>query len=462
MTDRGNSAASRDIAYHVHGYTNLKKHQDQGPLIITGGDGIRVQDDSGKTYIEGLAGLWCTSLGFSEERLIEAATQALKRLPYYHGFAHKTPDVTIELAAKLISIAPVPMSKVLFANSGSEANDLAIKLIWYYNNALGRPQKKKIISRNRAYHGITVASGSLTGLSPIHDDFDLPIERFLHTDCPHLYRQAEEGESEEDFASRCAGNLEKLIVEEGPDTIAAFFAEPVMGAGGVIVPPPTYFEKIQAVLKKYDVLMLADEVICGFGRTGNMWGTQTYGMKPDMITCAKALSSSYIPIAALMISEPIYQAMVKESEKLGLFGHGSTYGGHPVAAAVALETLNIYEERDIVGRVRALGPRFQDGLRRHADHPLIGEVRSVGLVAGIELVRDKATKEAFSPKLGVGGYFQCQAQEEGLLIRAIGDTLAVCPPLIISEAEIDELLGCIDRALESTWTWVKENGSVSA
>ena len=383
MTDRGNSAASRDIAYHVHGYTNLKKHQDQGPLIITGGDGIRVQDDSGKTYIEGLAGLWCTSLGFSEERLIEAATQALKRLPYYHGFAHKTPDVTIELAAKLISIAPVPMSKVLFANSGSEANDLAIKLIWYYNNALGRPQKKKIISRNRAYHGITVASGSLTGLSPIHDDFDLPIERFLHTDCPHFYRQAEEGESEEDFASRCAGNLEKLIVEEGPDTIAAFFAEPVMGAGGVIVPPPTYFEKIQAVLKKYDVLMLADEVICGFGRTGNMWGTQTYGMKPDMITCAKALSSSYIPIAALMISEPIYQAMVKESEKLGLFGHGSTYGGHPVAAAVALETLNIYEERDIVGRVRALGPRFQDGLRRHADHPLIGEVRGVGLVAVI-------------------------------------------------------------------------------
>ena len=462
MTDRGNSAASRDIAYHVHGYTNLKKHQDQGPLIITGGDGIRVQDDSGKTYIEGLAGLWCTSLGFSEERLIEAATQALKRLPYYHGFAHKTPDVTIELAAKLISIAPVPMSKVLFANSGSEANDLAIKLIWYYNNALGRPQKKKIISRNRAYHGITIASGSLTGLSPIHDDFDLPIERFLHTDCPHFYRQAEEGESEEDFASRCAGNLEKLIVEEGPDTIAAFFAEPVMGAGGVIVPPATYFEKIQAVLKKYDVLMLADEVICGFGRTGNMWGTQTYGMKPDMITCAKALSSSYIPIAALMISEPIYQAMVMESEKLGLFGHGSTYGGHPVAAAVALETLNIYEERDIVGRVRALGPRFQDGLRRHADHPLIGEVRGVGLVAGIELVRDKATKEAFSPKLGVGGYFQSQAQEEGLLIRAIGDTLAVCPPLIISEAEIDELLGCIDRALESTWTWVKENGSVAA
>ena len=462
MTESGNSAASRDIAYHVHGYTNLKKHQERGPLIITGGNGIRVTDDSGKSYIEGLSGLWCTALGFSEERLVEAATAALKKLPYYHGFAHKTADVTIDLAEKLIAMAPVPMSKVLFANSGSEANDLAIKLIWYYNNALGRPEKKKIISRNRAYHGISVATGSLTGLSPIHADFDLPIERFLHTDCPHHYRGAEEGESEEDFATRLAENLEKMILDEGPDTIAAFFAEPVMGAGGVIVPPETYFGKIQAVLEKYDVLMLADEVICGFGRTGNMWGTQTFAMKPDMITCAKALSSAYIPIAALMISEPIYQAMVKESEKLGLFGHGSTYGGHPVAAAVAVETLNIYQERNIVEQVRKIAPPFQDGLRRLADHPLVGEVRGVGLVAGVELVQDKATKAAFDAKLGVGLDFQDRAQEEGLLIRAIGDTIAVCPPLVIVEAEIDELLGCFERALEATWTLVQARGPEAA
>ena len=462
MTESGNSAASRDIAYHVHGYTNLKKHQERGPLIITGGNGIRVTDDSGKSYIEGLSGLWCTALGFGEERLVEAATAALKKLPYYHGFAHKTADVTIDLAEKLIAMAPVPMSKVLFANSGSEANDLAIKLIWYYNNALGRPEKKKIISRNRAYHGISVATGSLTGLSPIHADFDLPIERFLHTDCPHHYRGAEEGESEEDFATRLAENLEKMILDEGPDTIAAFFAEPVMGAGGVIVPPETYFGKIQAVLEKYDVLMLADEVICGFGRTGNMWGTQTFAMKPDMITCAKALSSAYIPIAALMISEPIYQAMVKESEKLGLFGHGSTYGGHPVAAAVAVEALNIYQERNIVEQVRKIAPRFQDGLRRLADHPLVGEVRGVGLVAGVELVQDKATKAAFDAKLGVGLDFQDRAQEEGLLIRAIGDTIAVCPPLVIVEAEIDELLGCFERALEATWTLVQAHGPEAA
>ena len=462
MTESGNSAASRDIAYHVHGYTNLKKHQELGPLIITGGNGIRVTDDSGKSYIEGLSGLWCTALGFGEERLIEAATEALKKLPYYHGFAHKTADVTIDLAEKLIAMAPVPMSKVLFANSGSEANDLAIKLIWYYNNALGRPEKKKIISRNRAYHGITIATGSLTGLSPIHDDFDLPIERILHTDCPHHYRNAEEGESEEDFATRLAENLEKMILDEGPDTIAAFFAEPVMGAGGVIVPPETYFAKIQAVLEKYDVLMLADEVICGFGRTGNMWGTQTFAMKPDMITCAKALSSAYIPIAALMISEPIYQAMVKESEKLGLFGHGSTFAGHPVAAAVALETLNIYQERNIVEQVRKIAPQFQDGLRRFADHPLVGEVRGVGLIGGVELVQDKATKAAFDAKLGVGLNFQDRAQEEGLLIRAIGDTIALCPPLVIVEAEIDELLGCFERALEATWTCVQALGPEAA
>ena len=462
MTESGNSAASRDIAYHVHGYTNLKKHQERGPLIITGGNGIRVTDEAGKSYIEGLSGLWCTALGFGEERLVEAATAALKKLPYYHGFAHKTADVTIDLAERLIAMAPVPMSKVLFANSGSEANDLAIKLIWYYNNALGRPEKKKIISRHRAYHGITVATGSLTGLSAIHDDFDLPIERFLHTDCPHHYRGAEEGESEEDFATRMAENLEKMILDEGPDTIAAFFAEPVMGAGGVIVPPETYFGKIQAVLEKYDVLMLADEVICGFGRTGNMWGTQTFAMKPDMITCAKALSSAYMPIAALMISEPIYQAMVRESEKLGLFGHGSTYGGHPVAAAVALETLNIYQERNIVEQVRKIAPHFQDGIRRFADHPLVGEVRGVGLVAGVELVRDKATKAAFDGKLGVGLNFQDRAQEEGLILRAIGDTIAVCPPLIIVEAEIDELLGCFERALEATWTFVQAQGPEAA
>ncbi|MBI2977873.1 MAG: aspartate aminotransferase family protein [Rhodospirillales bacterium] len=458
MARPGNSAASRDIAYQVHGYTNLKKHQEKGPLIIVGGKGVRVTDDAGKTYIEGLAGLWCTALGFDEPRLVEAATREMKKLPYYHGFAHRTADVTIDLAEKLIGIAPAPMSKVLFTNSGSEANDLAIKLIWYYNNALGRPQKKKIISRVRAYHGITVATASLTGLAPNHNDFDLPIARILHADCPHHYRFAQPGESEERFASRLADNLEKMIVAEGPDTVAAFFAEPVMGAGGVIVPPKTYFEKIQAVLKKYDVLLIADEVICGFCRTGNLWGSQTFNLKPDMIACAKALSSAYVPIAALMISEPIFQAMVKESEKLGLFGHGSTYAGHPVAAAVALETLNIYQERNVLGHVRRVAPRLQDGLRRFAGHPLVGEVRGVGLIGAIELVKDKKIKAPFDPKAGVGAYLHDRARDEGLLIRNMIDVIGICPPLIIDEVEIDEMLGCLERALAATWTWVEGSG----
>ena len=454
MTDRGNSAASRDIDYHVHGYTNLKKHEERGPLIITEGNGVRVSDNTGKSYIEGMAGLWCTSLGFKEDRLIEVATKALKKLPYYHGFSHKTADVTIDLAEKLISIAPVPMSKILFANSGSEANDLAIKLIWYYNNALGRPKKKKIISRNRAYHGVTVATGSLTGLASVHEDFDLPIKGILHTDCPHYYHGAENGETEESFATRCADNLEKMIVKEGHDTVAAFFAEPLMGAGGVIIPPPTYFEKIQVVLKKYDILLIADEVICGFGRTGNLWGSQTFNMKPDMISCAKSLSSAYIPISALMISEPIYQALVGRSEKNGLFSHGSTYGGHPVAAAVALETIKIYEERNIVEHVRAVSPHLQNGLRKFINHHLVGEVRGIGLVGAIELISDKVSKEPFDPMLGVGAYFQEQAEKEGLIIRAIGDNIAVCPPLIIVEEEINELLGCLNRALKNTSKWI--------
>ncbi len=451
---QGNSPASRDIEFHVHGYTNQKKHQERGPMIITDGQGIRVRDDTGKSYLEGMAGLWCTSLGFQEERLIKAATKALKKLPYYHGFAHKTPEVTIELAEKLVSISPVAMSKVLFANSGSEANDLAVKLIWYYNNCIGRPKKKKIISRNRAYHGVTVATGSLTGLTPIHGGFDLPIEGILHTDCPHYYHGAQAGETEEEFATRCAVNLENMINSEGHETIAGFFAEPVMGAGGVIIPPPTYFEKIQAVLNKYDILMLADEVICGFGRTGSMWGSQTFNLNPDMISCAKSLSSAYIPISALMISEKIYQALVRQSEKLGLFGHGSTYGGHPVAAAVALETINIYEERNIVDHVNEVSPYLQNGLRKFSDNQLIGEVRGVGLLGALEFVRDKISKEPFDAKLGVGAYFQEQAEKEGLIIRAIGDNIAICPPLIIVKKEIEELLGCLSRALKATSKWL--------
>ena len=458
MTARGNSTASRDIANVLHPYTNLARHPVKGPTVITRGRGVRVYDENGRGYIEGLAGLWCTALGWGEERLAETAARAMKELSFYHVFGGKVSPPVADLAEKLIAMAPVPMSKVFFANSGSEAIDTAIKLVWYYNNALGRPEKKKLISRIKGYHGVTVASASLTALPNNQRDFDLPIARVLHTGCPHHYRFGKPGESEEDFAARCAQELEQLILAEGPDTVAAFFAEPVMGAGGVLVPPKTYFDRIQPILKKYDVLLIADEVICGFGRTGNTWGSQTYGIKPDMIAMAKALSSAYLPISALMVSEAVYQAMVKQSEKIGVFGHGYTYGGHPVAAAVALETLKIYEERDVFAHVRRIAPLLQDGLRRLGEHPLVGEARGVGLIGALEMVRDKTAREAFQPADGVGPYFWDRLQENGVINRVIGDVIAFAPPLVIAEDEIGEMLAATGRALDETLAWVEKQG----
>jgi len=454
-------AARRDLSYHLHPATNLRSIVTEGPLVITRGDGVYVYDDEGKRYLEGMAGLWCASLGFSERRLAEAAYKQMCELPFYHSFAGKVPAISTELAERLILMAPAGMSKVLFANSGSEANDTAIKLAWYINNALGRPRKKKIISRQRAYHGVTVATASLTGLAFAHTDFDLPIARILHTDCPHYYRGAKPGESEEAFAARLADSLEQLILREDPDTVAAFFAEPVMGAGGVIVPPATYFDRVQPILKKYDVLFVADEVICGFGRTGNMFGAHTFNLQPDIMTLAKALSAGYLPISATLVSGKLYEILLQQSDKLGIFGHGYTYSSHPVPAAVALETLKIYAERDIVGAVRRVGPRLQAGIRSRADHPLIGEARGIGLIGAVELVRDKATRQSFDPKAGIAAYLVRRAQHHGAILRNMpGDIVAFSPPLIISEAEIDAMMECFGKALDDTWAMVKEKGLV--
>lgn len=462
MSARLNSIQARDIAYYLHPYTNLGVHEKEGPLVITHGEGIYVFDENGKKYIEGLAGLWCASLGFNEDRLVEAAARQMRKLPYYHAFGSKSNEVGIELAERLIAMAPVPMSKVLFTSSGSEANDTAVKLVWYYHNAIGKPEKKKIIARIKGYHGVTVASASLTGLPNNHRDFDLPIARILHTDCPHFWRFGMPGESEDAFSTRCAELLEALIQKEGPETIAAFFAEPVMGAGGVIVPPRGYFEKIQKVLKKHDILFVADEVICGFGRTANMFATETYKLQPDMITIAKQLSSGYLPIAGLMIADKIYQAMVKESEKIGVFGHGYTYGGHPVPAAVALETLKIYEERDILAHVRRVSPRLQEGLRKIGKHPIVGEARGVGLIGGVELVKNKETKEAFQPTDGAGAYAAKRCQANGLITRAMGELIGICPPLIVKESEIDELLARLAKSLDETHVWLRESRLIAA
>ena len=422
--------AAQDIQAHLHPFTNLADHAAVGPFVITRGDGIHVEDEHGRRYIEGMSGLWCSSLGFSHPRLVAAGIRALQTLPYYHTFNHRSNPAVAELAAKLLAQAPVPMARVFFANSGSEANDSAVKMVWYYHNAIGQPQKKKIIARQRAYHGVTVAAASLSGLVANHQDFDLPIDRILHVECPHHYRYGQPGESESDFATRLAESLEQRILAEGPDTVAAFFAEPVMGAGGVIVPPETYFEKIQAVLRKYDVLLVADEVICGFGRTGEMFGSTTFGMQPDILTCAKALTSGYMPMSAVMVSAKVHDALAANSGRIGTFGHGYTYSGHPVAAAVALETLKVYEEDDIVGQVRRAAPAFQRQLRALAQRRSVGEARGVGLIGAIELVSDKAGRTPFDPALKAGATVARLAQERGLIVRAMGDTVALCLSLI--------------------------------
>jgi 4-aminobutyrate--pyruvate transaminase len=463
MTMRPNSLQARDVAAFIHPYTNLKAHEANGPLVIKRGRGIYVYDDDGKEYIEGLASLWYASLGFDEERLIEAATRQLRELPTYHVFASKSHEPGIELAERLVALAPVPMSKAFFASSGSEANDTAIKIIWYYHNAIGKPQKKKIISRLRGYHGVTVATASLTGLPANHRDFDLPIANILHTSCPSHFNFAKPGESEDEFATRCAAELEELILREGPDTVAAFFAEPIMGAGGVIVPPRGYFQKVQEVLRRHDILFVADEVICGFGRTGNMWGSQTFDLKPDMLSMAKALTSGYIPLSALLVNEKIYRGLVTQSEKIGLFGHGNTYAAHPVGAAVAVETLKIYEERDIVGHVRKVGAVMQAELRKLAGHPLVGEVQGEGLIAGIQLVPSKASRGGFDPKEGVAPYMAKRAEAHGLICRGLfGDRVALCPPLVITEAQMHEMLRRFVAALEDTYAMVREKGLLKA
>ncbi|NKE67636.1 aminotransferase class III-fold pyridoxal phosphate-dependent enzyme [Ramlibacter sp. RBP-2] len=449
-------AGRSDLTHHLHPYTQLRQLEREGPLVIVRGDGVNVFDEHGNGYIEGMAGLWCASLGFSEKRLADAAYRQMTTLPYYHSFSGKVPGPVAALVDKLIEWAPVPMGRVLFANSGSEANDTAFKLVRYYNNARGRPLKKKIIARNKGYHGVTMAAASLSGLPMMHQHFDLPLPDVVRVSCPHFYQFGLPGETEAQFVDRLAQELEDTIQREGPETVAAFIAEPVQGAGGVVVPPAGYFAKVQAILKKHDILLIADEVITGFGRLGQPFGTQVFDLKPDMITVAKMLTSAYVPMSALYVSDQIYQAVADASAAVGVFGHGYTYSGHPLACAVALETLRIYEDDRIVDHVREVAPRLQDGLRKFASHPLVGQARGLGLIGALELAADPAQRKPFEPARGVGAYFVRRAQAHGLIVRVLGgDIIAFSPPLVITEAEIDAMLARTELALADTWEWVR-------
>ncbi|MDP4653726.1 MAG: aminotransferase [Porticoccaceae bacterium] len=434
----------------IYPTTNFKAIEQ---LTVERGEGCYVWDNKGNRYIEGLAGLWCTALGYGNQEVIQAATEQMGKLSFSHMFGGKTHQVGMDLAEKLAEMIPMQDAMISFGNSGSDANDSHIKMLRYYHQAIGRPERRKIIARDRSYHGVTVASASLTGLPVTQNHFDLPVDALgiLRTDHPHYYRGKQGGESEAEFVARIVGNLEAMIVREGPETIAAFIAEPITGASGVIVPPEGYYEKVQAVLNKYGIMFWADEVITGFGRTGNDFGCNTMGIKsPDMMTFAKQLSSAYMPISASVIRRDMYDAMVDQSAAAGAFGHGYTYSGHPVACAVALKVLEIYQRDDIFAKAAVTGEYMQKRLAEFKDHPLVGEVRGRGLLGAIELVANKATGQAFVGG-AVGGFAQKAAQDNGLLLRAVaGSSLGFCPPLIITTAQIDEIIEKTAIALDVT------------
>lgn len=448
------SIEARDLRSLLHPNTNLKELHATGPAVHVRAKGVYLWDNHGKQYIEGMAGLWCAALGYGVEELVDAARQQLENLSYSQLFAAKTHEPGVLLAEKLKDMMPFDAGRVFFGLSGSDANDTQIKLTWFYHNLIGQPEKKKIISRWTGYHGVTLGSGSLTGLPPFHKSFDLPLPGILHTDSPSYYRNGLEGETEDDFTTRLANNLDDLIQAEGPETVAAFIAEPVIGAGGVIVPPQGYYEKIQRVLEKHRILFIDDEVICGFGRTGNPFGCQTMGIRPTTMSLAKALSSAYLPISAVVIPERMYEPFVEASADTGIFAHGFTYSGHPVCAAVALRNLELMEERKIFEHVKRVSVPFQERLRSFADHPLVGNVRGVGLIGAIELVKDKSSKQEFAKSDGVGAFCMNQCLERGLITRSLGDILAFCPPLIIDEQQIDELFSKFALALDDTLEYV--------
>jgi len=433
-----------------HPFTSIAEQQTKGPHVFASASGILVRDAAGREYIDGMAGLWCVNVGYDRAEIGRAMAEQVGQLSYYHSFAGAANGPAIELADRLARLAPGDLNKVFFGCTGSDANETQIKLVWQYNNLLGRPKRKKIIARQGGYHGVTLGAVSMSALPHLHAHFDVPLDRFIHVEKPHYYWGAKEGMTEREFSAHLAADLEARIVREGPETVAAMIVEPVMGAGGVIVPPEGYFAAIQPIVRKYDLLLIADEVICGFGRLGEWFGSTAFGIQPDLMTCAKGLSSGYAPISAAIVSDRIWEVFRDASPKSGPFGHGFTYSAHPVCAAAALANLDIVEREGLVGNAARVGAYFQQRLRAaFAKHPLVGEVRGMGLIAGIELVADKWTKKPFDLALGRARQLSACAMDEGLICRPIYNTIAFAPPLIVTESDIDEIVARLARAMDT-------------
>ena len=446
-----------DRAYVFHPSTHLKNHSHGAApcRIVRGGEGVYVVDRDGRESLDAFAGLYCVNVGYGRTEIADAVHRQMQEFAYYHAYVGHGSEPAIELSRRMVELAPAGMRRVYYGLSGSDANETQIKLVWYYNNVLGRPEKKKIIARERGYHGSGLMTGSLTGLPLFHKAFDLPLARVHHTLCPHRWKYARPGESELDFSRRCAAELERLILAERPETVAAFIGEPAMGTGGLIPAPEGYWAEIQKVLNRYDVLLIADEVVTGFGRLGTWFGSNYYDMQPDLITVAKGLTSAYLPVSGVIVGDKVWQALEQGSEQFGALGHGWAYSAHPTCVAAALANLDIIEREDLLGNVREIGPYLLGALREAvADHPMVGEVRGVGMLAAVELVQDKAEKRVFEPAGKVGAAVAAACLERGMIVRAMphGDILGFAPPLTLSRAEADRIAAITKAAVEAVAT----------
>ncbi len=452
-----------DAAHLLHPFTDPRALAHKGVRVITRAEGLHVWDSEGRRLFDAMSGLWCVNVGYGQEALVEAAASQMRELPYYNGFFQTTTPAAVALAERLAALSPGGMGHVFFCNSGSEANDTQVRLVRRYWDLMGQPQRQVIISRVNAYHGSTLTAASLGGMAAMHAQGGLPIPGIVHIDQPHawLHREgAARGLSDEDFARLAAGWLEQKILSLGPESVAAFIAEPVQGAGGVVVPPASYWPEVQRICERYGILLVSDEVICGFGRTGRWWGCETFGVQPDLVTFAKGVTSGYIPLGGVLVGDRVARVLVEQG---GEFEHGFTYSGHPVACAVALANLDLIERLGLVERVREdTGPYLASRLATLLDHPLVAQVDSCGLMAAIQLARDPATRESFPAGLGVGLACRAHCFENGLVMRAVGDRMIVAPPLIITREQVDELVTLARQALDRTLAQARSSGWTDA
>ncbi|RWR10730.1 aminotransferase [Paenirhodobacter populi] len=448
-----NSWEARADEYSLYGFTDLPSVHERGAVVVTHGEGPYVFDTKGRKYLDSNSGLWNMVAGFDHPGLIKAAQDQYARFPGYHAFFGRMSDQTVLLSEKLVEVSPFDRGRVFYTNSGSEANDTMVKILWFLHQAEGKPQKRKILTRQNAYHGVTAVSASMTG-KPYNSVFGLPLPGFLHLSCPHYWRNGKPGETEEQFTARMAAELEATIIKEGADTIAGFFAEPVMGAGGVIPPSKGYFQAVAPILKKYGIPFIADEVICGFGRTGNTWGSQTYDFMPDAIISSKNITAGFFPMGAVILGPELADRVQAASEAIEEFPHGFTASGHPVGCAIALKAIDVVMNEGLADNVVRLAPRLEAGLAEIAKNPNIGELRGVGYMWALEAVADRATKTPFASTLSVSERIANTCTDLGLICRPLGQSVVLCPPFILTEGQMDEMFEKLDKALKKVFAEV--------